>query len=166
MKRVVRLGLALALALPCWAQWKSEGTLEAPPGPIPNLYRGDAKKEIQKGLARAEKNGHRVLLVFGGDWCYDCHVLEYNFRQDAGLRALLRANYEVVHVDVGRFERNLDLPKKYQIDINKGVPAMAVLDAKGNLLYHDPGGFFEHARGMTKQAVAEFLQAWAPPRKN
>jgi thioredoxin-related protein len=157
---VVLLVLASGPAL---AQWQNDGVLAAPPGPIPGLYKGDAKKEIKAALATAAKKNQRVLLVFGGDWCYDCHVLEYNFRQDAALRPLLASNFQVVHVDIGRADKNLDIAAKYKINLDKGVPALAVLDPAGRLLYHDPGGFFEHARGMTTKAVADFLEQWAPP---
>jgi len=165
MKRVA-LAFLLLFAPLSFAQWKYEGMLEAPPARVSGMYHGDAKKTIRESSARAAKTNKRVLLVFGGDWCYDCHVLEYNFRTDPGLRSLLQANYEVVHVDVGRFDKNLDIVKKYKTNIAKGVPAVAVLDPAGNVLYADPGGFFERARGMTKQAVADFLEQWAPPRKS
>lgn len=163
MRRVL---VAVVLAsLPCGAQWKQEGLLEVPQKPILGLYDHDARKEIRKALAQAARSNKRVLLIFGGDWCFDCHVLEHNLRQDPGLRSLLRANYRVVHVDVGRYEKNLDLAKQYKMNVNKGVPALAVLDSDGTLLYSDPGGFFQAARRMTKKTIADFLLQWAPPRK-
>ena len=166
LRLLVFLSLGLSLALPCLAQWKNDGLLDpAPRSGVPGMYEGDARKEIKAALAHAAKDNKRVLLVFGGAWCYDCHVLEYNFRQDPALHSLVTANYEVVHVDVGKFDKNLDIVKKYKTNIAKGVPALAVLDARGNVLYGDPGGFFESARSMTKQSVADFLTQWAPPKK-
>ena len=164
MKRLAAVVFALALALPCLAQSKIEGTLEAPPNRSAKLYGGNAKRDIQKALAAAAKQRKRVLLIFGGDWCYDCHVLEYNFHKDPGLRALLEANYKVVNVDVGKYDKNLDLAAKYKMNLSKGVPALAVLKADGRVVYSDPGGFFENARTMTKKEVAEFLERWAPPK--
>src|SRR4051812_37391973 len=102
MKRSISLallcfGLALGFALPCPAQWKNDGLLEpAPRSGVPGMYEGDARKEIKAALEQAAKDHKRVLLVFGGDWCYDCHVLEYNFRQDPALHSLISANYQVV----------------------------------------------------------------------
>lgn len=166
MKHVAALALALLLALPCLAQWKVEGTLEAPPNRSASLYGGNAKKDIQKALAAAAKQRKRVLLVFGGDWCYDCHVLEYNFHKDPGLRRLLETNYKLVNVDVGKYDKNLEIAAKYKMNLSKGVPAVALLDSDGKLLYSDPGGFFENARTMTKKEVAKFLEKWARPRKS
>jgi thioredoxin 1 len=167
VKRFAAVLFALALALPSLAQSKIEGTLEAPPrGGVPGMYHGDSAKAIKQALAKAAKSHKRVLLVFGGEWCYDCHVLEHNFRTDPGLKALLKANYYVVHVDVGKYDKNLDLAAKYKMNLSKGVPALAVLKADGRVVYSDPGGFFENARTMTKKEVAEFLERWAPPKKS
>jgi len=165
VKQVLAALALLFFAATAFAQWKTDGMLEAPPNRSAGLYAGNAKQDIQRALASATKSHKRVLLVFGGDWCYDCHVLEYNFHQDPALHSLLESNYKLVNVDVGKYDKNLDLAAKYKMNLSKGVPALAVLDPGGKLLYSDPGGFFEHARGMTKQEVADFLAQWAPPRK-
>jgi thiol:disulfide interchange protein len=157
--------LLLVVSSAAFAQFKEDGLLAPPPSRSEALYAGDAKGNIRMALALAKKQHKRVIVDFGGDWCYDCHVLDYNLATDPGIHALLAANFVVAHVDVGEFDKNLDLCDKYKMTIKKGVPALAVLDSGGKLLYSDPGGFFEHARGMTKRSILDFLQQWAPPRK-
>src|SRR5437870_1951713 len=46
--------------------------------PAPDLYHddADAKKEIEAALKSAVPTKKRILLVFGANWCYDCHVLD------------------------------------------------------------------------------------------
>ncbi len=165
MRRQSLVGFLLLFSALSFAQFVNDGPLEPPPRNSGPIYTGDPATNIRQALAKARKEHKRVLLDFGGDWCYDCHVLEYNFRVDPGIRAVLEANYVVAHIDVGEFDKNLDVAKKYKMNLEKGVPALAVLDASGKLLYSDPGGFFEHARGMTKRAIVDFLNQWAPPRK-
>src|SRR5256885_12010123 len=41
----------------------------------------DAKAEIAEALASAAKTHRRAILVFGGNWCYDCHALDAAFRR-------------------------------------------------------------------------------------
>src|SRR3954468_17230044 len=98
--------LLLAGAAQVFPQWKDDGPLAPAPRNSPPIYTGDAKANGKKALAEAKKSGKRVILDFGGDWCYDCHVLEYNLQSDARLHALVEANYVVAHVDVGEFNRN------------------------------------------------------------
>jgi len=90
--------------------------LPEPAKPNTQLYPdpGDAPSAIALALAAAGKDHKRVLLVFGGNWCYDCHVLDATFHSKA-ISPLVNENYHVVHVNVGDYDRNLDLAKKYEI---------------------------------------------------
>lgn len=135
--------------------------LQAPAQPNPQLYKADANavQDIRRALAAAGKQHKNVLLDFGGNWCIDCHVLENAFHQPR-IAPLLNANYIVVHVDVGQYEKNLDLAKKYHVDLQKGVPSLAVLDALGKVLYAT--GDFERARMMSEDDVIQFLDKWKP----
>jgi hypothetical protein len=109
-----------------------------------------------------------VLLVFGGNWCPDCHVLDYRFHQEP-VKSLVESNFIVVHVDIGegdgRYAKNTDLAQKYQIPLKKGVPAVAVLSGTGRLLYSQQNGEFEAARRLDPQQILEFLNRWKPPAK-
>jgi hypothetical protein len=123
----------------------------------------DAKAEIKEALQHAVHEHKRVLLVFGANWCYDCHVLDLAF-QRSDLRPLLSANYKVVHVDVGEGDRNQDLMQLYRVPMKKGIPALAVLDEKGNLLYSQQNGEFERARALTPEQLSAFLRKWKSPQ--
>lgn len=135
--------------------------LQAPAQPNPQLYRADANatQDIRRALAIAGKEHKNVLLDFGGNWCIDCHVLENAFHQPR-IAPLLNSNYIVVHVDVGKYDKNLDLAKKYNVNLQKGVPSLAVLDAMGKVLYST--GDFERARMMSEDDVIQFLDKWKP----
>jgi thiol:disulfide interchange protein len=120
----------------------------------------DAKAEIKQALAAA-RGRKRVLLVFGANWCYDCHVLDLAFQRPE-LASVLKQNYEVVHVDVGEYTKNMDLGQQYQVPLKKGVPALAVLDSHGKLLYSQQGGEFEKARSLAPEDLLAFLNRWKP----
>jgi thiol-disulfide isomerase/thioredoxin len=121
----------------------------------------DAHAEIKHALAQAAKQHKRVLVVFGANWCYDCHVLDLAFHRP-DVETVLAKNYEVVHVDVGEGDKNQDLMQQYQVPMKKGIPAIAVLDSDGKLLYSQKGGEFEKARALTPEDVLAFLNKWKP----
>jgi thioredoxin-related protein len=106
-----------------------------------------------------------VILVFGGNWCYDCHVLDATFHSK-DIAPLVNANFHVVHVNIGEEDKNLDLADKYQVPLKKGVPALAVLDSDGKLVYSQQGGEFENSTRIGPTDVTAFLEKWAPPRQN
>jgi thioredoxin 1 len=152
---------ALLLTVISAAQFKRV-PLQAPANPNPQLYRADANaaQDIRRALATAAKQHKNVLLDFGGNWCIDCHVLENAFHQPR-IAPLLNSNYIVVHVDVGKYDKNLDLAKKYHVNLQKGVPSLAVLDSQGKVLYAT--GDFERAHLMSEDDVIQFLDKWRPP---
>ena len=80
----------------------------------------DARTEIKEALEKARTEHKRVIVVFGANWCYDCHVLDAAFHRPEQA-AIIAASYEVVHVDVGKFDKNLDLMKKYEVPRNRGM---------------------------------------------
>ena len=143
-------------------QWKP-APLERPATINPKLYPegANATKEIQEARATALKQNKRVLLVFGANWCIDCHILDRAFHQPR-VAPLLQGNYVVVHIDVGQYDKNLALAKQYHVDLGKGVPSVAVIDAKNALV--TSSSEFEKAHLLTEQDVIDFLDQWKPKR--
>jgi Thioredoxin-like len=121
----------------------------------------DVKKEIAEALQGTASSHKRLLLVFGGNWCYDCHVLDEAFHSPEIAPALYKS-FDVLHVDIGQMDKNLDIAKQYDIPLNRGVPAIAVLDSDGKLLFSQKRGEFEAARSMTTEDILEFLNKWKP----
>jgi thioredoxin 1 len=137
--------------------------LKQPASTSKNIYppEADARAEIKEAKEKAAKLHKQVLLVFGANWCYDCHVLDLAF-QRPDLAPVLSGNYEVVHVDVGRGDKNQDLMQEYQVPMKGGIPGLAVLGSNGKLLYSQKNGEFENARNLTPEALLEFLNKWKP----
>jgi thiol-disulfide isomerase/thioredoxin len=131
----------------------------------PNLYdkNANAKADIAEAMSKAKKKDReRVLLVFGANWCYDCHVLDKAFHQ-SDVAALLQENFQVVHVDIGDDgKKNNDVAAEYQVPLGKGIPAIAVLDSDGKLLYAQKNGEWESARSLDPDDVIAFLEKWKP----
>ena len=128
----------------------------------PNLYaKGvNAREEIKDAVARAGREHKRVILVFGANWCYDCHVLDFALH-NSDAAPVAEKNFIVVHVDIGDDGKlNSDLVSEYKIPLDKGVPALAVLDGDGKLLYSQQNGEFEAARSMDPDVLIGFLNKW------
>jgi ketosteroid isomerase-like protein len=151
-------------------QWRIVGVertdaphLKQPSDMNKNIYPADADApvEIKKAEEKAAAGHKRVLLVFGANWCYDCHVLDLAFHRPDF--AAVMAGYEVVHVDLGEDEKkNADLVKQFDVPLNKGIPALAVAEADGKLVVSQKNGEFEDARSLTPETLLEFLNKWRP----
>ena len=157
------------------ANWKIQASQRSNPAPRPtirlteptttnpDLYPdpNEAQKDLDSALSAAAKDHKNVIVVFGGNWCYDCHVLDSTFKSPA-IAPLLKANYHVVHINIGEYDQNLAIAAKYQTVLTHGVPALAVLDPKGNLLTSQKNGEFESAVKIGPSDITDFLKQWKP----
>ncbi len=119
----------------------------------------DPRKDIAAALRQARVQHKRVLLSFGGDWCPDCQMLNV-YLHDAANAPIVDKDYVVVHVWIGHKDANLDLAAQYGVPIDKGVPAIAVLDAHGKVIHAQSTGEFKDMRSMASGDVTEFLNRW------
>lgn len=119
----------------------------------------DPKADIAAALKRAKAEKKRVILDFGGDWCGDCQVLDIYMHESPNTE-LIAKHFVVVHIDIGRMDHNVDVADKYKVPIKKGVPALAVLDANGRLLYSQQNKEFENMSNMQSSDLTAFLTRW------
>jgi thiol:disulfide interchange protein len=118
-----------------------------------------AEADIRAAVIDAHKTHRRVILDFGGDWCGDCQVLNIYFHQSPNAE-LLEKNFVLVDVNIGHMDQNLELAHRYGVPVS-GVPALAVLDEHGKVLYAQSNEF-STMRHMQPSAVTEFLNKWKP----
>jgi thioredoxin 1 len=139
-------------------------TLPQPAAPNVKLYSEPraAKAELQAALAKAGKEHKRVLVVFGGNWCYDCHVLDTTFRSKA-FAPLVNANFVVVHINVGEEGKdNNELAARLGVALDKGVPSLGVLEPDGTVVYAQKNGEFEATEKIGPADIRAFLEKWKP----
>jgi protein disulfide-isomerase len=124
----------------------------------------DAKSDIAAALVDARRAEVPVLLVFGANWCGDCKVLHLALEQGPGA-PLIAKKFRIVNIDVGRFNRNLDIASAYSVPLKQGIPAVAVLAADGKLLYATQAGELANARGMDDKGIHQFFETIAARSK-
>ncbi|HLO15374.1 MAG TPA: thioredoxin family protein [Anaerolineales bacterium] len=118
-----------------------------------------AKEDIANALAKAEKDGKFVLLDFGANWCPDCLVLSTLF-EDPSVKPLLEENFHIVSIDVGYWDKNLDISQKYENPIENGIPAVVVLAPNGEIIASTKDGALANARTATAQDILALLNKW------
>jgi thiol-disulfide isomerase/thioredoxin len=132
------------------------------PLPLPYDLNADAQADIDAALARAKLSGKRVIVDLGGNWCGDCRVFAAILAVPA-VKKFVDAHYEVVMVNVGRYDTNLDVPARFGLATPKAAPTTLIVSAEGKLLNGDDLVALKDARSMTAQAVVDWLAHWAAP---
>ncbi|THD81815.1 MAG: thioredoxin [Phenylobacterium sp.] len=163
------LATSLALAAPALAAAPPKVSIESftqLKTPLPYPYDDTAAAKatnaaVAKARAKAIKDHKLLLIDLGGNWCGDCRVLT-GAMDLPELKSFVERHYEVVTVDVGRFDKNLQVPAAYGIHQRlEGVPALLIVEPRANKLL-DAGheAALADARSMTPQALADWLAQW------
>ncbi len=132
------------------------------PIPLPYDEAADADQVVDKARAQAKAQKKLLLIDLGGNWCPDCRVLAATMDLPE-LKRFMDAHFVTVLVDVGRFNKNLQIPARYGITSRlAGVPAVMIVDPKTDKLIND-GRITElsDARHMSPQGLADWLASWA-----
>jgi thiol-disulfide isomerase/thioredoxin len=152
---VGRAAPAPSLSITSFAQLKT-------PLPYPYDEQANAPAAVAAAKARALA-AHKLLLIdLGGNWCPDCRILAGTMALPE-VRSFIAAHYEVVTVDVGRFDKNLGIPAHYGVSRLTGVPSVLIVDPRSEqLLDRADIAALADARSMTPQALAAWLAQWTP----
>ena len=125
--------------------------------PLPYDESADAKADVQRALSTAKASGTPVLVIFGANWCPDCRALDKALSTGKNAELIAR-EFKVVKVDVGQFDRNLDLAARYGNPVKKGIPAAVVLSPEGEVVYATRLGELADARNMSDTGIYDFFR--------
>lgn len=135
------------------------------PQPLPQPYdpSADADQQVASAKARAAATGKRLLIALGSNWCSDSRALA-GVLELPEVTSFIAHHYVVVVVDVNRFDRNLQIPRRYGVMRLRGIPTLLVIDPKTDKLLN-AGHLFElvNAGDMSPQKVVDWLAHWSSP---
>lgn len=177
MARGVRwtpLILGLALAAGCDSEKKSAQNA-APAASLPPTVvqaetvlaadfdpQRDPADDLRTATLAAQREGKRIVLDVGGDWCAWCRRLDAFVDGDPSVRAFRDAHF--VWMKVNYSEENENISFLSQFPKAKGYPHLFVLDTDGTLLHSQFTGALEEGKGYDRDKFMAFLKRWAPTR--
>jgi thiol:disulfide interchange protein len=136
----------------------------------PDIYdpNADGAGQIAVAVAKAAAEHKHVLVDFGANWCIWCRRLDRTFESNPLVAPVLRANYELVLVDVNTrhgTKRNAEVNERYGNPIRLGLPVLVVLDGQGRRLVTQDSGDLEDGKDAHDPAkVIAFLERWKPAK--
>ncbi|HLX69899.1 MAG TPA: thioredoxin family protein [Verrucomicrobiae bacterium] len=115
----------------------------------------DAKAEIKQTLAATANTP--IVLVFGANWCPDCLALDKAMTHGASA-GLLAHDFRIIKVDVGHTDKNKDVAESYGVPLEKGIPTVAIISPKNQVLYVTKEGELAKARKMSDDGIYQFFK--------
>jgi hypothetical protein len=127
-----------------------------------------ARADLATALQSAAQSHKRILVEFGANSDPDSQRLDQYFHDKNNLH-IQESSFIPVFVNTDATNRgycacdaNRVLASQYSISFDKGIPALAVLSEKGELIYSQKNGEFADMRHLKSSDLTEFLQRWKP----
>lgn len=127
---------------------------QVPAGPYDT--KADAHQVLAAAQQRAKASKKYVMVIFGANWCQDCVVL-HRLLDEPATKSYVDAHFEIVGVDLGRFDKQMDIPKTLKVDLEKGIPAAAFLAPDGSSVGNTNDGELEPSRNYHSEMILHFL---------
>ena len=124
---------------------------------LPYNEAADVKAQVAQALGDAQAAHRPVLLIFGANWCEDCRALDAVLKKSPQAE-WLSAQFKVVKIDVGNFDHNLDVVKRYDNPIKNGIPAAVILSPDNRVLFATKAGELADARKMSEDGIERFFK--------
>jgi thiol-disulfide isomerase/thioredoxin len=176
LQEIAMLRLAAASILAGALALASTSALAAPPPkvsikdyaqlktPLPYPYneKANADAQLNQAIAKAKTGKKRVLVDLGGNWCGDCRILAATMELPE-MKRFIDQHFVVVSIDVGRFDKNLQIPAKYGFHERlEGVPALLVVDTVSGkqIVGKQQIAELADARHMAPQELANWIAKW------
>jgi len=113
---------------------------------------------LEQALLRAKALDKHLMVVFGGDWCEDCVVLNRNLGTGE-TRDYFEQHFILLQVEVDNTDRNLSVAKSLNAGVEHGVPAAVFFAPDGARIGGTTRGELEPSRNYTPAQILEFLKA-------
>ena len=150
-----KLALIACLLLTASYAWSEDSHL-------PYDESANAEIDLAYAITEANKANKHVLIEMGANWCPDCRTLGRYF-QRADIKAWLDERFVVVAVDVGEWDKNLEIAERYGNPISEGIPSLVVLDSKGVMQFATLAGELASARKISGDDLIEWLNEKIQP---
>ncbi len=124
---------------------------------LPYDESADARVALAEGYAAASAREKPLMIVFGANWCPDCRALD-KAMHEADIQDLVERYFQLVKIDVGNWDKNLDVVKQFDNPIEGGIPSMVISDNDHNTLFMTKGGQLASARTMGHSTLLKFFE--------
>lgn len=127
--------------------------------PLPLPYDGTiySVKNLNKFMNETIAANKQPILMFGANWCPDCRIFAGTMNIPK-IKAYIEEKFNVLYIDVKRYEINMHLMEEYGIPSAEGIPRLLVFDKEKNLLNNSRTAEWRTARDRSSQEIFDFFQ--------
>ena len=99
------------------------------------------------------------MVILGANWCADAQCLEA-IMQLPSVAQFIAEYYEVIRVDLGEYDINMDLIKYLGMPSQEGIPRVFILDLQGEPINLETNDQWRSARQSYPQDIFDYFQSF------
>jgi len=127
--------------------------------PLPLPYDGSVYSinDLNKFINTTIRSDKQPILIFGANWCPDCRIFSGTINIPK-IKSYIDKNFQILYIDVKRYEINMGLMEEYGIPSAEGIPRVLVFDKNKKLLNNSNTTEWRTARDRSSQEIFNFFQ--------
>lgn len=120
----------------------------------------DASSDVDATLFAARKTNKNAMIVLGANWCHDSRALAGHFEKPR-FQTLFDKEYELVYVDTGQKDRNIDIAQRFGLESVEGTPTVFIVSPKGDVLNLESAPTWRNTATMEEDDVHRYFRDFA-----
>ena len=127
--------------------------------PLPLPYNGSeySTNDLNEFISNTITKDKQPIIIFGANWCPDCRIFSATM-DIPKIKSYIDKNFEVLYVDVKRYEINMSLMEEFGIEPVEGIPRLLIFDKNRKLMNSSNTTEWRTARDKTSQEIFNFFQ--------
>jgi len=127
--------------------------------PLPLPYNGSeySTNDLNEFISNTITKDKQPIIIFGANWCPDCRIFSATMNIPK-IKSYIDENFEVLYVDVKRYEINMNLMEEFGIEPAEGIPRLLIFDKNRKLINSSNTTEWRTARDRTSQEIFNFFQ--------
>ncbi len=127
--------------------------------PLPMPYNGKiySVEFLDNFIDKSIKDDKQPILIFGANWCPDCRIFSGTM-DIPKIEKHINEKFNVLYIDVLRYEINMDLMEEFGIASAEGIPRVLVFDKNKNVINNSNTAEWRTARDRSSQEIFDFFQ--------
>tara|TARA_Y100000992_G_scaffold219174_1_gene151727 strand:- start:622 stop:1056 length:435 start_codon:yes stop_codon:yes gene_type:complete len=132
---------------------------EYPRAPYPEPYKKlkISLNELKEFIKHSVDQNKQSIVIFGANWCPDAKFLEA-VMQLPTVENFLKKYVNILNIDLGNYEINMELFNFFNSDIQDGIPRIFIMDNKGLNINLDSNDSMRKAREISTQEIFNYFQ--------
>jgi len=113
--------------------------------------------DLNKFIEETINAKKQPIIIFGANWCPDCRIFSGTINIPT-IKSYIDNHFEILYVDVQRYEINMSLMEEYGIPSQEGIPRVLVFNYEKELINNTTTAEWRTARDRTSQEIFDFFQ--------